>query len=355
VSKGPLRRFAVFGIILLLFAALSGLGDRGYLSRITYHVPLLNSAREATRYVFLILFASSVLLAVSVQSLCRVIAWLREKMPASGLGVSPPKSGNEKVWIQILVLVASAVPLWVHSSVFLRTQANDDPLSPVQLYRRGKIIEFLEDEQRSQGKSFRVFNFKQSMAPNLGNAFSLLTIRGHRATILKNYFDFFSNTLDDPLDPRLAILGVKYVISPEKIDGLKLVMREERLFLYERSDALPVIHWYDPDTDGSRPALLEKISFSANSLCASLGTSTQGLLLFSQPFFPGWQARVDGEVRKIVPTGIFMGVNLRSGDKKVEFLYRPWLIWLGLSGVLLSLAAWAASYVVPARRGDSGG
>ncbi|MGW8181477.1 MAG: hypothetical protein ACWGQW_22340, partial [bacterium] len=208
LSKGTFRNFAIFGIILLLFATLSGLGDRGYLSRITYHVPILNSAREATRYIFLILFASSVLLAVSVQSLCGGIAWLREKMPGNGLGASIPRSRSEKGWIQILVILALSVPLWIHSSVFLRTQANEDHLSPVQLYRRGKIIEFLEKEQRRQGKSFRVFNFKQSVAPNLGNAFSFLTIRGHRATILKSYFDFFSNTLDDPLDPRLAILGV---------------------------------------------------------------------------------------------------------------------------------------------------
>jgi len=342
VGRAPIRQYALFGVLLLLFATLSGLGDHGYLSRITYHIPLLNSAREATRYVFLILFASSVLLAVSVQSIPDSIAWILKKWRGKE-GFVSSRDSHPSLWIQALVIIAMVPPLWSHSSVFLRVQANDDPLSPVQLYRRGKIIEFLEEQGQTAGKSFRVFNFKQTMASNLGNAFSLMTVRGHRATILRDYYDYFSGALGDPLDSKFDVLGVRYVISPEPVEGLELVMQEGTRYLYARNTALPIIHWFDPETGERRAADLAEIEFSANSVRFTLGEPGQGWLIFSQPFFPGWQATIEGRDQDIEKKEIFMGLMLRSDDKRVELLYRPRLIWLGLAGVLLSLVAFAAA------------
>jgi hypothetical protein len=342
-GRGTIRQFALYGVLLILVATLSGLGDVGYLSRITYHVPLLNSAREATRYVFLILFASSLLLAVSVQSIPDAVVWLREKWQGKDASACCQKTPGPSLWIQALIIIVLVPPLWSHSSVFLRVQGNDDSLSPVQLYSKGKIVEFLEEQQRALGKSFKVFNFKQTMAPNLGNAFSFLTVRGHRATILREYYDYFSGVLGDPLDAKFDVLGVRYVISPEPIDGLELVMHEENRFLYERNTALPIIHWFEPDTGERRAADVEGIEFHSNSLKFTLCEASKGCLLFAQPFFPGWQARIDGQHQNIVQKGIFMGLLLEADARQVELLYRPRLIWVGLACMALSLVALVAA------------
>jgi hypothetical protein len=211
------------------------------------------------------------------------------------------------------------------------------------MYKKGKIVQFLEQQQESLGKSFRVFNFKQCMPRNLGNAYSFLTIRGHRATILKTYFDYFSGALSNPLDSKLDVLGVKYVVSPGPIEGLNLVMRENDRYLYERRDSLTLVHWFDPASGERRPAIVEKIQFSANSVRLRLGETSEGLLIFSQPCFPGWRVTVEEAKRDIRQTEIFMGVQLKAGEKELAFYYRPWLIWLGLTGTLMSMAALAIS------------
>jgi len=349
LSRGHIRRVALFGVLLLIFATLAGLGDRGYLSRVTYYIPGLNSAREATRYVFLILFASSTLLAVMVETLPRGIWWLWQLRRKVTMSLTPHLPPKPEFWLQILVFLVLLLPLWFHSSVFLRVQPNSDPLSPVQLYQEGTIIRFLKQEQRL----FRIFNFKQCMAPNLGNAFSLLTVRGHRATILRNYFDFFSGALDDPLDPRFGVLGVKYIISPEPIEGLRMIMREKDRYLYASDNALPIFHRFVAETEEKEEISLDQIEFSANSVKLILGQPVKGLLLFSQPFFPGWQARVEEEWRDVHQVGIFMGVELASDERKIEFHYRPRLFWVGMGGLGLTLTALAACPVLNSRPGPN--
>jgi hypothetical protein len=181
------------------------------------------------------------------------------------------------------------------------------------------------------------------MAPNLGNAFSFLTIRGHRATILRSYFDFFSGAVGDPLDPRLDVLGVKYVVSPEPLEGLRQVMQEDDRYLYVNDDAFPIFHWYDPVRGQRTPAKIGEIDFHANSVTVSVEEPESGLLLFSQPFFLGWKATVDGRPRRIRQVDIFMAVELSLGEKQLAFLYRPWLLWLSLVGPLLVLVALGCS------------
>ena len=62
-----------------------------------------------------------------------------------------------------------------------------------------------------------------------------------------------------------------------------------------------------------------------------------GWLLLADSFYPGWTARVDGEERAIVRANIaFRAVEVRPGDRIVEFKYRP-LTFRG--GLALSVAA----------------
>jgi hypothetical protein len=62
-----------------------------------------------------------------------------------------------------------------------------------------------------------------------------------------------------------------------------------------------------------------------------------GWLLLDDSFYPGWTARVDGEERAIVRANVaFRAVEVRPGDRVVEFKYRP-LTFRG--GLVLSAAA----------------
>jgi uncharacterized membrane protein YfhO len=116
-------------------------------------------------------------------------------------------------------------------------------------------------------------------------------------------------------------------------------MQEGTRYLYARDTALPIVHWLDLETGQRRAANLAEIEFNANSVSFELGEPGQGWLIFSQPFFPGWRARIEGRDQEIEKKGIFMGLRLRPDDQRVELLYRPRLIWLGLAGILLCWVA----------------
>jgi hypothetical protein len=64
-----------------------------------------------------------------------------------------------------------------------------------------------------------------------------------------------------------------------------------------------------------------------------------GLLVVTEQHFPGWVAEVDGERRPLLAAdGIFRGVPLAAGDRRVTLSYRPRSLELGLLISALALA-----------------
>jgi hypothetical protein len=63
------------------------------------------------------------------------------------------------------------------------------------------------------------------------------------------------------------------------------------------------------------------------------------LLVVSQNWYPGWKARVNGQLRRVERVnGALMGVQVGPGTSKVEFVYRPTRFLLA---VMLALGAFA--------------
>ena len=62
------------------------------------------------------------------------------------------------------------------------------------------------------------------------------------------------------------------------------------------------------------------------------------LLVVSQNWYPGWKARVNGELRPVERVnGTLMGVQVAPGASRVEFVYRPTAIPLGVGDGLGSI------------------
>ncbi len=78
------------------------------------------------------------------------------------------------------------------------------------------------------------------------------------------------------------------------------------------------------------PPRVERIS--ANRVRISCNTSKDALLVFTDFFYPGWKARVDGKDTPILCTNYAMrGVALLPGNHVVEFSYEPASFYLGSS------------------------
>lgn len=77
-----------------------------------------------------------------------------------------------------------------------------------------------------------------------------------------------------------------------------------------------------------------------NRLVIETEPSCRGLLVASEIFYPGWEARVDGRRTEILRTNfLFRGVVLQGGQRRVEFRFKPRSVYYGIavSGATLGL------------------
>ncbi|MBE7549483.1 MAG: YfhO family protein [Anaerolineales bacterium] len=168
------------------------------------------------------------------------------------------------------------------------------------------------------------------------------------------------------------LLSVRYVLDKRNIAdaGLRLVFEEDDLKVFELGDPFPRA-WlvgnvevvpddhqaitrlgsdaFDlrrtavvstplglPPTDpaASTVTLLEADS---TRLKAEINASARQLLVFSQIYYPGWQATIDGQPADLLRVNVVQqGVVIPAGQHTVELVFSPGSFWLGL---IISISA----------------
>jgi hypothetical protein len=176
----------------------------------------------------------------------------------------------------------------------------------------------------------------------------------------------------------LGLLNVKYVISAFELSepGLRLVKLADHLLIYENDAWLPrafVVETIDVAPDPAtaltrvrvgRPDQVAYLLTGAGQSRAAGGSPAfrpaqilargpghyrlaalgPGVLVFSETWVPGWQARVDGAPVPVHRADYaVLGVNLPSGEHVVELTYSPrgWRVgWPAMTASAVGLAAW---------------
>lgn len=186
--------------------------------------------------------------------------------------------------------------------------------------------------------------------------------------------------------PDLRLLGLlngRYVASafPLEMAGLALRWQGAGTLIYENSLALPrafVVHHTEPISstmdeemarlgainiegtalvdgggrlDGSREATAAQVTdYSPNRVVVETSLDAPGLLVLSEIWYPGWQARDNGQPAQMVRTdAILRGVYLQAGTHTVEFVYIPRTVQVGLiisGATALILAGYAAARLI---------
>ena len=182
------------------------------------------------------------------------------------------------------------------------------------------------------------------------------------------------------------LLGVRYVLGSKQVtldwDKFSLAFDgDPDVDVYRNETALPrafVVHraivaadhedaWtriqqadFDPATavvlEGGRPldlqqdvqAGVEVVRYEPNALEIEVDSESEGYLFLSDPFYPGWQAEVDGEPATILRANYaFRAVAVPAGSHRVTMAFRPgsWYAGLGITAftvaILLLLGVWA--------------
>ena len=66
------------------------------------------------------------------------------------------------------------------------------------------------------------------------------------------------------------------------------------------------------------------LDYTPNRILVEASCAAPGLLLYSENYYPGWQATVDGVPATVLPANVFMrAVPVQAGKHTVEMNYRP--------------------------------
>jgi hypothetical protein len=127
--------------------------------------------------------------------------------------------------------------------------------------------------------------------------------------------------------------------------------------------ALPAEVRYEPGAGPGAPGELtptrvqrcDIVDYRRHRVTIDFEVTGRGLLVLLDSWYPGWKARVDGQERPIYQVdGLFRGVEVADGERRLEITYEPWPFRVGaavsLLGLLLTLGAmvWPASKPRPA-------
>lgn len=210
-----------------------------------------------------------------------------------------------------------------------------------------------------------------------GMEVGLYSVFGYDPLILQRYQEFIDSR-PDPQARTYDLLNAGYLITlapqefPDRPDAPRLVLQQDGAWVYERPNALPRV-WiaartevlddaatlariHAPDFDPSTTALV-----SAPVLCEVKGEVQEsqaeivryegnhievlvrgrgGMLIFSEIYYPGWYATVDGERAALVRADYLLrAVCVPAGTHRVVLTYDPPLLKLGLIITATTLVA----------------
>ena len=64
----------------------------------------------------------------------------------------------------------------------------------------------------------------------------------------------------------------------------------------------------------------------------SIQTPTDGLLMLSEVYYPGWQATVDGSPVSILRADLALrAIPVRAGTHRVDLIFDPWSVKIGIA------------------------
>jgi hypothetical protein len=130
----------------------------------------------------------------------------------------------------------------------------------------------------------------------------------------------------------IGLLNVDQIVSAYPLEGAELAPIGETggNWIYRNEAARPRV-WVVPDgtsTDAWQP--VRAIDWSPNRI--QVRASGPGQLVLSEVVYPGWHARVDGQLVSIEPyAGLLRSVALPAGEHELVFTFVPGLAFLGLA------------------------
>jgi uncharacterized membrane protein YfhO len=93
------------------------------------------------------------------------------------------------------------------------------------------------------------------------------------------------------------------------------------------------------------------VAYEPERVVLRIASSTAGLLLLSDAYYPGWQATVDNQATPIYQANaLFRGLMVPAGQHEVVFTFRPASVRTGRTVSLLGISLWLVLLIVTSFR-----
>lgn len=274
-------------------------------------------------------------------------------------------TSTEKIpsyWFQIIATTVLFLDLFVMGSYFSGKELNPDR----DYYNRNQLIRLLQQatiigESRIDSPRYGYF-----YANSRSLMFRLEALDGHVANKLGR-FSKFEKAFKNQESKYLDLYNVKYVIRDTVVSGKRsmyinerdsylprtwIVHREKQLpdsliISYMKSDEfLPLeeviipeeitINNFNKGTEAGKDSV-NIIVYQAEKIELDVNLISDGYLVLSEHYYPGWKAYLDGKRINIIRANyLFRAIRIPKGKHRVRFLFRPESFYLGL--ILASLA-----------------
>ncbi len=230
-------------------------------------------------------------------------------------------------------------------------------LSPDDAISQGRETAVYLTEREGSGK-FRVYSPSYSISQAIAAERNLELADGVDPLQLSTYVDFmtratgvpnrgYSVTLPpfasanpttdnrdyNPDPDLLGLLNIRYVVAefPLQDDQLILLKQTGSTWIYQNLAERPRA-WVQPAASN----LGENIDRTpqVNSLINRIEVRAQGpgLLVLSEIIYPGWEVWLDGEKARIENVGgLLRGVQIGEGEHLAVFIFRPYVLYIGLA------------------------
>ena len=339
-----LTLWLVVGVLGLLLAL-------GWPFVLLKHFPGFGYFRGAGRYSILMAFAVALLAGAAFDH------WL----PAFRIGSRPSSAKSGLRWCGWLLIVSLTsgdlllVSRWV-TYAFMR----DFP-SIASLRETSEVRSQLAQSQRP----VRLWSRGQNAATIEGeSAFPVYLGLGPREYFDSQLASDFNEDadLEDPAAVArqmnwLRRNGVTHILSFVPLDetqwSAKLVYRgldqllsrvwdryENPLYLYECVAAPGRV----VDGQGA-PLAVGAFEQTANRLTLTVSPQTDTAVVVRELAYPGWEVTVDGvPTESRVVDSMYRGVDVAAGPHRIEWIYHPQSLWLGLAVSGATLLAWVVVY-----------
>lgn len=182
----------------------------------------------------------------------------------------------------------------------------------------------------------------------------------------------------DLASPMLGFLNVRYILSQSPVEPAELAASAYHLawtfpgrFVYEDTNVLPrfffakkltavtaaeavrdvqLPHWIPAEEvfvegmDSPPPRIssgdVSVLEYSPNRVRLHTRSGGPGFLVSSEANYPGWRATVDGVETPIYYSNVaFRGIQVPSGDHRIEFEFRPAILFYSAALSAIALAA----------------